>query len=70
MYRIPFPDLHFTVKDVVAKIKAIFAGMLEKYVETLATTRKSRLKHGEVELIKETMMGRLKAIVEEEKSMT
>ncbi len=47
MYRISFPDLHFTVEDVVAKTKAILLGMFEDCVEALAVTRKSRLKYGE-----------------------
>ena len=70
MYQISFPDLHFTFEDVVAKTKAILLGMLEDCVEALAITRKSRLKHGEAELMKETMMNRLKAIMEEKKNST
>ena len=52
------------------KTKAILLGMLEDCVEALAITRKSRLKHGEAELMKETMMNRLKAIMEEKKNST
>ena len=40
--------------------------MLEDCVEVLAMTRRSRLKRGESDVVKDTMLTRLKAIVEEE----
>ena len=48
------------------RVKATLLAMLENLAEALAVTRRSRLKRGESEVFRDTMLSRLKSLIEEE----